>query len=735
MKITFLGANHEVTGSCTLIEAAGQRFLIDCGMEQGKDVYENQPIPVAPGEIDWVLATHAHIDHTGMLPLLVRNGFRGKIYATNPTVELCGIMLRDSAHIQEFEAEWKNRKGQRSGAEPVEPMYTVQDAEAAMKLFVGKAYEQRFQLAPGIEARFVDVGHLLGSASIELWITEGETTTKLVFSGDIGNLDQPIIKDPAYIKEADYAFMESTYGDRSHGPKPDYVSELTKILQRTFDRGGNVVIPSFAVGRTQEMLYFIREIKEKGLVKGHGNFPVYIDSPLAIEATRIFKDTDPDCFDADTRALLEKGIDPITFPGLRVTVTSDESRMINADRVPKVILSASGMCEAGRIRHHLKHNLWRPECTILFVGYQAVGTLGRTLLEGATTVKLFGEPIEVQAELCQLTGMSGHADREGLLRWVNSFEQKPKRVFVMHGEDETEDHFVQTLTEQGFTACAPYNGAQWAIGAEGAVCLQEGMRVRIEHKANEGQSRAASVFQRLVSAGKRLLPVSEHNEVCRILTEIGQLRKEENPRITGYEYHILNLVSYCCPKYLIVDKLRETLEELRHREPDARPNFRVKIAVVGSEIDDPEFTKMLEMAGGMVVADRYCFGSMPGREEIPLEEGKDVLQSIADYYMWRNQCPRAMGPENIIARKKYIFDLAEKYRADGIIVENMKFCEYWGYERAQDGMWFYEGYELPRSIPVCQIEKDYTSAASGQLRTRFQAFIESLEIKKIQAQQ
>lgn len=239
---------------------------------------------------------------------------------------------------------------------------------------------------------------------------------------------------------------------------------------------------------------------------------MYIDSPLAIEATRIFKDTDPDCFDADTRALLEKGIDPITFPGLRVTVTSDESRMINADRVPKVILSASGMCEAGRIRHHLKHNLWRPECTILFVGYQAVGTLGRTLLEGATTVKLFGEPIEVQAELCQLTGMSGHADREGLLRWVSSFEQKPKRVFVMHGEDETEDRFVQTLTEQGFTACAPYNGAQWAIGAEGAVCLQEGMRVRIEHKANEGQSRAASVFQRLVSAGKRLLRVIEHNE-------------------------------------------------------------------------------------------------------------------------------------------------------------------------------------------------------------------------------
>ena len=512
MKITFLGANHEVTGSCTLLEAAGRRFLIDCGMEQGRDVYENQPIPVAPGEIDWVLATHAHIDHTGMLPLLVRNGFRGKIYATNPTVELCGIMLRDSAHIQEFEAEWKNRKAQRSGAELVEPMYTVQDAEAAMKLFVGVDYDKRMELAPGIEVRFVDVGHLLGSASIELWITEGDTTTKLVFSGDIGNLDQPIIKDPAYISEADYVFMESTYGDRLHGPRPDYVNELAKILQRTFDRGGNVVVPSFAVGRTQEMLYFLREIKEKGLVKGHGNFPVYIDSPLATEATRIFRDTDPDCFDAQTRALLEKGIDPINVPGLRISVTSDDSRMINTDRTPKVILSASGMCEAGRIRHHLKHNLWRPECTILFVGYQAVGTLGRTLIDGAVNVKLFGETIDVQAEICQLTGLSGHADREGLLAWVNAFSPKPKRVFVIHGEDEVENIFAQTLTEQGFTACAPYNGEQWAIGAEGAVCLQEGSRVRLEHKPSEGASRAATVFQRLVSAGKRLLRVIEHNE-------------------------------------------------------------------------------------------------------------------------------------------------------------------------------------------------------------------------------
>ena len=512
VKLTFLGANHEVTGSCTLLEAAGQRYLIDCGMEQGKDVYENQPIPVAPGEIDGVLATHAHIDHTGLLPLLVRNGFRGRIYATRPTAELCSIMLRDSAHIQEFEAEWKNRKGQRSGAEPVEPMYTIQDAEAAIALFRGYDYNKEIELAPGIVIRFVDVGHLLGSSSIEIWVTENGATTKLVFSGDIGNLDQPIIKDPTYLKDADYVFMESTYGDRSHGPRPDYVAELAKILQRTFDRGGNVVIPSFAVGRTQELLYFIREIKEKNLVTGHGCFPVYIDSPLAIEATRIFKDTDSSCFDEETNALLAKGIDPIQFPGLKVSVTSDESRAINTDPVPKVIISASGMCEAGRIRHHLKHNLWRKECTVLFVGYQAVNTLGRSLLEGADNVKLFGESIEVQAEICQLTGLSGHADREGLLKWVNSFEPKPKRVFIIHGEDEVENIFAQTLTEQGFNACAPYNGEQWAIGAEGAVCLKEGTRIRIEHHVSEGAARAATVFQRLLNAGKRLLRVIEHNE-------------------------------------------------------------------------------------------------------------------------------------------------------------------------------------------------------------------------------
>lgn len=507
MKLTFLGANHEVTGSCTLLEAAGQRYLIDCGMEQGKDVYENQPIPVAPGEIDGVLATHAHIDHTGLLPLLVRNGFRGRIYATRPTAELCSIMLRDSAHIQEFEAEWKNRKGQRSGAEPVEPMYTIQDAEAAIALFRGYDYNKEIELAPGIVIRFVDVGHLLGSSSIEIWVTENGATTKLVFSGDIGNHDQPIIKDPTYLKDADYVFMESTYGDRSHGPRPDYVGELTKILQRTFDRGGNVVIPSFAVGRAQELLYFIREIKEKNLVTGHGCFPVYIDSPLAIEATRIFKDTDSSCFDEETNALLAKGIDPIRFPGLKVSVTSDESRAINTDPVPKVIISASGMCEAGRIRHHLKHNLWRPECAVVFVGYQAEGSLGRRLLNGVGSVKLFGEEIAVRARIVNFHGLSSHADRDGLLRWIEHFSPRPRQVFVVHGDQEVTEVYANTLREKGLAAHAPnYEEVYDLLDNR---MLSPGLP---PEKKPEPASGGSPAYQRLEDVGRRLMEVIAHNK-------------------------------------------------------------------------------------------------------------------------------------------------------------------------------------------------------------------------------
>ena len=512
MKLSFYGADQCVTGSCHCLEVNGRRILVDCGLQQGRDEVSNDAFPFAANDIDFVLVTHAHIDHTGRIPMLVKQGFQGRIVATRLTADLMDIMLQDSAHIQESDAEWKNRKAERSGAPRVEPLYTIEDAQRVSQYMTTCEYNQPLDLCEGVRVEFVDAGHLLGSASILVTATEGGITKQIVFSGDIGNVDQPIIRDPTYLTGADYVVMESTYGDRNHTEVWSYTDDLAKIIDETIAKGGNVVIPSFAVGRTQEMLYFIREIKEKGLVTGHGNFPVYIDSPLAIEATRIFQNTDEECYDTETRALLDANINPIQFPGLRVSITSDESRMINADPVPKVILSASGMCEAGRIRHHLKHNLWRPECTILFVGYQAVGTLGRTLIDGATTVKLFGETIEVQADICQLTGLSGHADKDGLLRWVNSFEPKPKRVFIVHGNDEVEDIFAQTLKEQGFTASAPYNGEQWGIGAEGAVCIKEGNRVHIEHRLGESASRAATVFQRLVNAGKRLLRVIEHNE-------------------------------------------------------------------------------------------------------------------------------------------------------------------------------------------------------------------------------
>jgi len=511
----FLGATHEVTGSCFYLEACGKRILVDCGMEQGPDEYENQDIPVPGSDIDLVLLTHAHIDHSGKLPLLYQRGFRGQIFATNATRDLCEIMLRDSAHIQMFEAEWRNRKGKRAGREEIVPLYDMEDADGAIRCFVGCPYDKIMILADGLRIRFVDAGHLLGSSSIEVWVREGEIEKKIVFSGDIGNANQPLIRDPQYLKEADYVVMESTYGDRSHGEKPDYVQELGRLIQETFDRGGNLVIPSFAVGRTQELLYFIREIKERHLIKNHEDFEVYVDSPLAIEATRIFMEHMYDDFDEEAYALVQKGINPIGFPGLLTSVTSDDSKLINSDTKPKVILSASGMCEAGRIKHHLKHNLWRRECTVLFVGYQAHGTLGRALLEGAAKVKLFGEEIEVQAHICSLSGISAHADNEGLLEWVRAFEKKPQKVFVVHGEDTVCELFAGRLrSELGIDAEAPYSGTVYDLAEN--VCVVQGQPVKA--KKTEAltklpkAARGNTVFARLWAAGQRLLTVIRHNE-------------------------------------------------------------------------------------------------------------------------------------------------------------------------------------------------------------------------------
>ena len=512
MKLTFIGAAHEVTGSCYFLEAAGKKFIVDCGMEQGPDQYENQDIPVAASELDFALLTHAHIDHSGNFPLIHARGFRGPIYATVATCDLCDIMLRDSAHIQMFEAEWRNRKAKRNGQTEFVPAYTMEDALGVIQQFVECNYNQVIQLAEGIKVRFVDAGHLLGSASIELWITEDGEERKIVFSGDIGNTEQPLIKDPEYLDSADYVVMESTYGDRSHGEKPDYVTALVDILRKTFKRGGNVVIPSFAVGRTQEMLYFLRKIKEDNLLPEFEGFEVYVDSPLAVQATSIFKEHYSECYDEEAMELINKGINPIAFPGLKLSITSDESRAINFNETPKVILSASGMCDAGRIKHHLKHNLWRSDSTILFVGYQAVGTLGRSLVEGAKDVHIFGEEIHVNADIVRLPGISGHADNAGLMRWASSFKEKPKRVFVAHGDDQVCDLFAKRLEDElGYQAFAPYSGTEVDLATN--EITRETVGIVIKHAEQKAKSRkAAGVFARLLAAGQRLMAVIRHNE-------------------------------------------------------------------------------------------------------------------------------------------------------------------------------------------------------------------------------
>lgn len=503
MVLEFLGADREVTGSCHYVSFGEKHILVDCGMEQGADLYENQEIPVNAALIDYVFVTHAHIDHSGLLPLLYNHGFRGQIFATKATCELCSIMLKDSAHIQEFEAEWKNRKAKRAGLPEVTPLYDLNDATGVLQHFEDCEYDHRFEVCEGLEVRFVDAGHLLGSSSIEMWITEDGITKKIVFSGDIGTGNRPLIKDPEYIEEADYVVMESTYGNRNHDAPPDYAVELAKVMNATFTKGGNLVIPAFSVGRTQEMLYFIRRIKTENLLPEFPHFEVYIDSPLAVEATNIFHKNVADCFNESAKELIEQGVNPIRFDGLKVSVTSDESRRINFDPNPKVIISASGMCEAGRIRHHLKHNLWRSDSTILFVGFQVPGTLGHALLNGAKSVRLFGEEIDIKASIVQLPGISGHADLGQLTKWIDSFTKKPQKVFVVHGEESTAVAFAEHVKKEvGIDAIAPYSGDVYNLLT--GECMKQGSHKKIEKKIFKTTS---TVFDRLLITGERLMSV------------------------------------------------------------------------------------------------------------------------------------------------------------------------------------------------------------------------------------
>lgn len=474
MNIRFCGAARTVTGSCHLIEFKGGKILVDCGMRQGADKkgeYGEDRFPFNPAEISAVALTHAHIDHSGLLPLLVKQGFRGPITATEATAQLCTIMLPDSAHIQEQDAEWQNRKNQRAGRPLTEPLYTSADAANALKQFRPVGYSAVVELLPGVKARFNDAGHLLGSAAIEIWVEEDGKTTKLLFSGDIGRDDRPIINDPAEVKGADYLIVEGTYGDRNHELATDAAKEnsFANILRAGIARGGNIVIPSFAVGRTQELLYYIKRLIKKNKVPGLEKTPVYIDSPLGIEATKVYERCSRGYYDAEAMEMAKDG-SPFDFPTLRVSRTADESKLINAGKGCSIIISSSGMCDAGRIRHHLKHNLFRQDSTILFVGYQAAGTLGRALLDGAKKVKLFGEEIAVNATIEQLSGFSGHAGRDELIEWIRAVGSV-SRVFLVHGEAETLDSFADAVRSLGYAVETPKLGAAYELTGAGNASM------------------------------------------------------------------------------------------------------------------------------------------------------------------------------------------------------------------------------------------------------------------------
>ena len=511
MKIQFCGATTGVTGSCHLITTANHKVLLDCGQFQGGKAQEElnyEPFPFDPAEIEYLVLSHAHIDHCGRIPLLVKRGFKGQIYCTDATADLLGIMLLDSGHIHEQEAEWQNRKNSRAGRPLVEPLYTEKDAEESLKFVKPVLYNQLVELNDEVRICFNDAGHILGSGEIEIFVSEkveGSSevrASKIVFSGDLGVMDRPILRNPTIIKKADYVIMETTYGNRNHPDNAMDVNHLVDIICETAARGGNSVIPSFAVGRTQELIFELNRIYEDPSDPRQeqlSKIKVYVDSPMAAAATEVFK-KNAQVFDEETKDYISKGENPLEFPNLKFTQSTEESQWLNVDREPKVIISASGMCEAGRIRHHLKHNLWDARNSIIFVGYQAEGTLGRGIIDGEKEVQLFGETVQVNAKIHNLEGFSGHADMNGLLGWLKGFQKLPKQLFLVHGEPEVKIEFAKTVKEQIGIDPIPVNvNAEYELEESGGVVTRkEAIADAVDEKrVNEARENLYNVRRRL----------------------------------------------------------------------------------------------------------------------------------------------------------------------------------------------------------------------------------------------
>jgi len=455
VKLTFVGGASTVTGSCYYIEVNKLKFLVECGMHQGNgsERLDLKPLPFKPEELDYIFVTHAHIDHSGLLPKASKDGFKGRIITTRATRDLLEPMLRDSAAIQESDSEWLTRKAMRAGARPVTPLYTTEDVEAVLPLFDIHEYGTVYHLGSGVRFRLLDAGHILGSASLELWYQDSASEKKIVFSGDIGKKGSPIIKDPSVPEAADFVVMESTYGNRSHKPLNESINELASAIKSTFKRGGNVYIPSFAVGRTQDLLYILNNLVREGRLF---RFDVWLDSPLAEEVTKIYV-AHPECFDEEARRFFTTRQADSSIR-LHFVRTAEESMKLNRLKSGNIIIAGSGMCEGGRIKHHLKHNLWRAECSVIFVGYQAAGTLGRKIVDGARVVSVLGEDIVVRAAIHTVNGFSAHAGREGLLEWVSALESTPT-IFIVHGEDEAAESFSKLLAEKyGYITHRPVDG-------------------------------------------------------------------------------------------------------------------------------------------------------------------------------------------------------------------------------------------------------------------------------------